>query len=243
MPSILPGHARSLCKELMQRLDANMRCKYSLHMSEPTTDVKVLDGPSLRALAHPLRMRLLAELRYHGPATATRLGERLGESSGATSYHLRVLAAHGFVIDETAAHGGRGRERWWRSAHDMTSWTPGQFAADPDTRAAEDWMTGYLGRQAVRLIDDWVARRSRTEPEWLAVADQSDYRITMTPEQARAMTDEVHAVIVRHRQAAGAALADDRRAAAGARPVQLLVYALPQEPEPEPGSGEGSATP
>jgi hypothetical protein len=211
-------------------------------------DVKQLDGPSLRALAHPLRMRLLAELRYHGPATATRLGERLGESSGATSYHLRVLASHGFVVDDTEAHGARGRERWWRAAHDMTSWTPGQVAADPDTLAAEDWMTGYLGRMAVRVIDDWVARRSRAEPEWLAVADQSGYRITMTSEQARAMTADVHAAILRHREAAVASLAADPGAAARARPVQLLVYALPQEPDPadeadpgEPGEPEGSA--
>src|SRR4029453_16773762 len=74
-------------------------------------EAKTLDGPSLKALAPPLRMRLLAELRYHGPATATKLGEALGESSGATSYHLRVLAAHGFVVDDTAAYGGRGRGR------------------------------------------------------------------------------------------------------------------------------------
>lgn len=202
-------------------------------------DVKTLDGPSLRALAHPLRMRLLAELRYHGPATATRLGERLGESSGATSYHLRVLAAHGFVVDDTAAHGGRGRERWWRAGHDMTSWTPGQFEADPDERAAEDWLTGYLGRHAVRLIDDWVARRSKTDQTWLAVADQSDYRIVMTPERATAMMREVHAAVLRHRDAATAELAADPGAARRARPVQLLVYALPQEPdEPDTGPGE-----
>ncbi|MEU7461934.1 winged helix-turn-helix domain-containing protein, partial [Streptomyces griseofuscus] len=31
----------------------------------------------------------------HGPATASQLAERLGESSGATSYHLRQLADHG----------------------------------------------------------------------------------------------------------------------------------------------------
>ncbi len=200
-------------------------------------DVKTLDGPSLKALAHPLRMRLLGELRRRGPATATRLGERLGESSGATSYHLRVLAAHGFVVDDTAAHGGRGRERWWRAGHDMTSWTPGQFQADPDVRAAEDWMTGALGRHAVGLIDDWVARRPETEAAWLAVADQSDYRIVMTPEQSKAMMDELHAAILRHREQAVAALAGDVDAAGRARPVEILLYALPQEPD-EPDEPE-----
>lgn len=209
-------------------------------MADPIT-VKHLDGPSLRALAHPLRMRLLAELRNHGPATATRLGERLGESSGSTSYHLRVLAAHGFVVDDPAhpAGGGRGGQRWWKAAHDMTSWATGEFAADPgsdpDDRAAEAWLSGYLGRQAVRAIDDWVARWDRTDPAWLPVADQSDYRITMTADQARAMMDEVHAVILRHRAAAADAPPPDP---GQARPVQLLVYALPQEPEaPGPAGG------
>ena len=41
--------------------------------------------------------RIIAVLRREGPATATTLAERLGESSGATSYHLRSLARAGFV--------------------------------------------------------------------------------------------------------------------------------------------------
>jgi DNA-binding transcriptional ArsR family regulator len=193
-------------------------------------EAKTLDGPSLKALAHPLRMRLLAELRYHGPATATKLGEALGESSGATSYHLRVLAAHGFVVDDTAAYGGRGRERWWRAAQDMTSWASGEVGDDPEERAADDWLAGYLGRVAARRIDEWLARRGSVEPEWLAAGDQSDYRIVMTPEQSRAMMAEVHAVAVRYWEAAGPALA-----AAGpetrerARPVEFLFYAMPLE--------------
>lgn len=63
-------------------------------------------GPrQLRALAHPLRVQLLGLLRLDGPATASRLAARVGESSGATSYHLRQLAAYGFVEDEP----GQGR--------------------------------------------------------------------------------------------------------------------------------------
>jgi DNA-binding transcriptional ArsR family regulator len=68
---------------------------------------------SLRGLAHPLRVRILALLREHGASTATRVAERLGESSGATSYHLRQLAAYGFVEDVPGR--GAGRERWWRT--------------------------------------------------------------------------------------------------------------------------------
>ena len=38
---------------------------------------------------------MLGELRLNGAATASQLGRRLGESSGATSYHLRQLARFG----------------------------------------------------------------------------------------------------------------------------------------------------
>src|SRR4029450_8632241 len=109
--------------------------------------VKQLDPRSVRALAHPLRVRLLGSLGFDGPGTASILGERLGESSGATSYHLRVLADHGFIEEDTSR--GRGRERWWRSAHDATSWRPEQFRGDPDAEAAEQWLSGLRARQGM----------------------------------------------------------------------------------------------
>jgi hypothetical protein len=61
----------------------------------------------VRALAHPLRLELLDLLRFEGPATATLMARRVGESS----YHLRQLARYGY-IEETPCQGGR--ERWRR---------------------------------------------------------------------------------------------------------------------------------
>ena len=51
-----------------------------------------LGAKEVRALAHPLRLRMLESLA-DAPATASMLARELGESSGATSYHLRALAA------------------------------------------------------------------------------------------------------------------------------------------------------
>ena len=70
-----------------------------------------LPADAMRALAHPLRLRILDELSINGPLTASGLGERLAESSGATSYHLRQLEKHGLVREVTAK--GNARERWW----------------------------------------------------------------------------------------------------------------------------------
>ncbi|WP_084533117.1 winged helix-turn-helix domain-containing protein [Nocardia fusca] len=64
-------------------------------------------------LAHPLRQRILRALAENGPATSTALGAPLGENTGATSYHLRQLAQHGFI--EEAPELAKGNERWWRS--------------------------------------------------------------------------------------------------------------------------------
>ena len=86
----------------------------------------------MRAMVHPLRMRIIDALRNDGPSTASRLAAELGESSGATSYHLRVLAQAG-VIEEDPDR-GNGRERWWRRVQ------PIYFPTDaeaPDERALE----------------------------------------------------------------------------------------------------------
>ena len=123
----------------------------------------------LQVLAHPLRTRLLGALRLHGPATSTALAARLGTNSGATSYHLRQLAEAGLIEDDPER--SNGRDRWWRAAHDATSWTSADFEDDPDARAADDWLlrhhahiTGALvapvARGAPRLVAR-VARRRR----------------------------------------------------------------------------------
>jgi DNA-binding transcriptional ArsR family regulator len=204
------------------------------HQPTPTptpasVTVKRLDGGSLRALAHPLRVRILGLLRSRGPATATILGERLGESSGATSYHLRVLAEHGFVVDEPTRN--RGRERWWRAAQDMTSWQPEQFLDDPDEQAAEQWLSGFHSRETMKWLDDWLAQRPSYDPTWVAVADQSDYRLVMSPDQVRAMLDELHEVIGRYVDAAGGARPDPAALPADARPLRLLLFAFPRDDE------------
>jgi predicted ArsR family transcriptional regulator len=190
--------------------------------------IKHLDARSVQALAHPLRSRLLASLRVDGPGTASTLGERLGESSGATSYHLRVLAQHGFVEEDRTR--GRGRERWWRSAHDATSWRPDRFRDDPDAQAAEQWLAGDAVRNGMERLDRWIARRPSADLDWVAASEESDYRLTMTAPQLRSLMEELHEVVLRHRELAEDARAEDGGTAAearGARPVWLLMYAFP----------------
>src|SRR5436189_3484080 len=84
-------------------------------MAREMFPVRPMDAAQLRALAHPLRLQLLELLRSEGPATASQLARRLGESSGATSYHLRALHRAGMVEE---AEQRNARERWWQRSPD-----------------------------------------------------------------------------------------------------------------------------
>jgi DNA-binding transcriptional ArsR family regulator len=93
------------------------------------------DPSALKALAHPLRQQILRQLNRDGPATSTSLAQALGENTGATSYHLRRLAVHGFV--EEVPERGRGRERWWRARSRDLRFPP-RSRMDRETQTAFD---------------------------------------------------------------------------------------------------------
>lgn len=189
-------------------------------MVDPSDDVRVLRPSSvqLRALAHPLRSRLLGALRFHGPATSTALAARLGTNSGATSYHLRQLARVGLVEDDQERSSGR--DRWWRSAHDITMWRSDEFDADADDRAAEDWLLRHHARVMSGWLDDWLSARHEWSTEWRAAADQSDYHLDLTPDALGVLMDELHAVMRAHRDSA-----DPGRP--GAERVTVLLQSFP----------------
>jgi DNA-binding transcriptional ArsR family regulator len=166
---------------------------------DATTKVLHPTGAQLRVLAHPLRSRLLGALRFHGPATSTALAARLGTNSGATSYHLRQLADAGLVED--VPDRSSGRDRWWKAAHDSTAWISADFDQDPDARAADDWLVRNHARRAAGWVADWLDARHEWPAEWRAAADQSDYHLDLTAAGLRALMDELHAVVRRHRAA------------------------------------------
>jgi DNA-binding transcriptional ArsR family regulator len=156
-----------------------------------------LDSRQLRVLAHPLRSRLLSALRLDGPATATGLAAAIGSNTGATSYHLRQLAAAGLVVEE--AEQGHGRERWWRAAHDQHGWDSRDFADDPDDRAAATWLTEYQVRVFAEMIAEWVRDHYAHPPAWRDAAEVSDFGLTLPPDRLRALNDELRAVVDRYR--------------------------------------------
>ena len=156
----------------------------------------VTDVRTLRAIVHPLRIRLLTLLRLDGPATATELARRTGESSGATSYHLRQLERFGYIEDDGPQSG---RERRWRSTSRTTSWDAGDFPADSEGRAVSDALERRQVQRAVDQFENWVLRRDRMDPAWLHAATLGDDVLRLTPSQTRALVEELYAVLRRFR--------------------------------------------
>ncbi|GAB7037977.1 MULTISPECIES: winged helix-turn-helix domain-containing protein [Catenuloplanes] len=163
----------------------------------PWTGVRI-DARQLTVLAHPLRARLLAALRVDGAATATRLAERLGTNTGATSYHLRQLAEAGLVIEEDRP--GSGKQRWWRAAQDRHSIVAGDFGPDDaDAQAALEWLGEFYRTEHARWTARWRAEEREWPAEWRDAVTTNDYLLELTPEQVRALNREVDELMARYR--------------------------------------------
>ncbi len=176
---------------------------------EPVVDVT--DPRTLRALAHPLRTELLSLLRAEGPSTASRLGQRVGESSGTTSYHLRQLAALGFV--EEVAGQGTARERWWRAMHRSTRWRTEDLVDQPGGREVLEELTHQsLGHQR-RVLAGHAAQRESLSEEWCDAVSLNDWALHLSPAATRELTEELNGVLARWR-------------AEREEPDQPLVYVL-----------------
>lgn len=152
---------------------------------------------SLRALAHPVRLRVLGMLRSEGPATATSLAARLGLNSGATSYHLRQLARHGFIEDDVdGVHAGSRRERWWRAAHRSTGY--GEVEADEADEAARDAVGAFLQAVAVvqaEQVQHAVEERELLPARWRGVSILADWEVRLTPSRARALLKAMETLV------------------------------------------------
>ncbi|WP_046769119.1 ArsR/SmtB family transcription factor [Jiangella alkaliphila] len=180
-----------------------------------------IDATTLRGLAHPLRVQLYDALVTYGPATATLLAERFGESTGSTSYHLRQLAKHGFVEEDPAR--GAGRERYWRAY-------PGGSQLD-----REELSEGALGEAARLVVDEfqraqsarleyWIAEGYHQVPqEWGQAAVNSTSHLRLLPDEFERLGAELMAVLDAWRErVAGREPAPD-----DARIVEVQLHTFP----------------
>ena len=153
-------------------------------MPPPRETVELTDPRALRALAHPTRLRLVGLLRQEGPLTATRAGERIGQSAASCSFHLRQLAKWGLVEE---AGGGRGRERPWQATARSTSWQV-TTAESAEPSAA---LSALIVRQQLELLLASLGRVSEEPAEWQQAHQLGDTALRLSPEQLRELGERV----------------------------------------------------
>ncbi|MFJ5732080.1 ArsR/SmtB family transcription factor [Streptomyces paradoxus] len=148
------------------------------------------DTAALKALTHPLRIQLLGLLRQDGPATASELAARTGESSASTSYHLRVLAKYAFIAE---AEHRDGRERRWRALHTVTSWSNESMESTEAGRAfvglARRRQIEHLERSLARYEADLAA--GRLGQEWVEPSGITDLMPRLTAASLTELFDTV----------------------------------------------------
>ena len=179
-----------------------------------------LDMESLKALAHPLRVQILDTLSTYGQFTASGLAERLGESSGATSYHLRQLERHGFVREVEGR--GTGRERWWERTPGAINLDATQLDHTPASLAASKTIVRQWARTRNELLNDFQERGLDVLPtEWLRASDVSTINLKLTVDDLKELSEGwmafIEPFVIRHRG----------KNPPGSRPVQIHFNAFP----------------
>lgn len=176
------------------------------------------DPMALRAIAHPVRMRLLELVAVAGQATATELAEQVGESPANTSWHLRQLAKYGFIEPAT---GGSGRERPWRYV--PRSYSSGGSDEDPELAAASDASELMVSEREFEQLRAWTLRRRGEPAEWIDAAFTLQTVTWLTPQEFGELKEQLYPLFMTHIER----VLDPSRRPADGRLARLFAWGIP----------------
>lgn len=150
------------------------------------------DARVLRAIAHPLRNRILGELEAAGPLRAADVARSVGVPANQASFHLRQLAKYG-VVEPAPELARDRRDRVWRLVDDELVVNVSEIEKAPGGRAAAQvWR-----RQASASAHELVERAYRATAEDRSAGSIVQASLRLTPEQVRAVGREVNEVVAR----------------------------------------------
>jgi len=154
---------------------------------QPLSDPRVL-----RAIAHPVRTRILEELSATGPVRAADVARALGIPANQASFHLRTLAKYG-LVEEAPEEARDKRDRVWRatSAHGFTV-NLSQLADAPGGRAAVE----VFRRSKLASLHEAVDRTfAMGRAEGSGVFATSDHALKLTDDEAHQLRRELDELV------------------------------------------------
>jgi DNA-binding MarR family transcriptional regulator len=183
--------------------------------AERPGDRRSPDPLALRALAHPLRWKLIDLLGSELSATATRCAEVLGESVASCSYHLGILAKYGYI--ELVPDQPGGREKPWRlTTYEQDLSTEGLDEAG--ALAAQAATEAFLDHELARIKDR--LRRQDLEPaEWREASHLLGSSTYVTADELLQIKNELVEIAGRYSDR----LANPARRPAGAREARIFT--------------------
>ena len=158
-----------------------------------------------------------------GPSTASMLAREAGESSGATSYHLRALARAGFVEEDPDR--GNARDRWWRRTTPLFV-VASDPADDAEYAAALGQLRSVLVQRDQDALSSYFATVADQPEEWQDVSFLGGWSVHATRDELRAFQQLVLEEMDKLRR-------PEAERPAGTRHVYITYRQLVQ-PEPTP---------
>lgn len=155
----------------------------------------ITDPKALRALAHPLRWKLIEFIGREGSATATQCAQETGESVANCSYHLNLLAKYDYVEH---TEGGQGREKPWRLVYQGQSIS--DVGVDEETAlAAQAASTAFLDHAFTQIRERFLTSHLVSE-DWRNVLGTNSSTDYMTLSEAEELLDTVRAISDRYKE-------------------------------------------
>ena len=187
----------------------------------------VTDPLALRALAHPLRLKIWGLVGREGRLTAADAARQLGISQALASHHLRQLAKYGYVEPGSAENN---RERPWQ----LTA-TSHRFKGDdsPEGWEAVEFLDRYLAEQAVAQLADWQERRADEDPRWSEHSGVSQSLLYLTADELAELSLAWRELTWAYAQRRP--LGDAESRGPGMVPVNLTLVKAPLRPTPSGG--------
>jgi DNA-binding transcriptional ArsR family regulator len=187
---------------------------------------RIADAPTMRALAHPVRLAILEALSRREPLTATEAAEIVGESPSSCSFHLRMLAKYGLVVADAA----EGRRRPWRRA-DPSGFVFPAADGDPQTSLAAGALSELVWGRLLDRARAVLAARPRMSAGWQAITSAAETVAYVTPAEAEQFRAELWALLGRYMDR----LEDPSRRPPGSLPLEVVLVAWPLDAVPPGG--------
>ena len=187
-----------------------------MSLTNPLGDHVITDPQAMRALAHPVRLAVLARLQQHGPATATQLAPHVGASPSVTSWHLRHLEKHGLVRDWDG--GTDRRQRWWQAKARGFRF---EMPADEEGASAARLLSNQMLEQNVETLLRWMSDvEPRLDPEGLRISGAANTGLILTADEAERIEQSIEELLAPY------VLRRDTDPPADGRSVRMLRYTL-----------------